>query len=222
MPNQIAVALRRCPYFRALDDKGFGKLALQSRRMSLGKGELLFSKGDPADGVYLLIEGEIAIEATSPSGHVVCFAALHAGAVFGELAALDDAARTADARARRMSELIKINVGAFKEAVAENPGFGMTVIRDLIGKLRRTDAQIENISLRSLQARLARLLLDLTSDGRDTISATQAELADMLSATREKVNGHLQSLQTSSAIALRRGAVDIRDRKILKAFAEAD
>lgn len=222
MADQIASALRQCRYFKSLDDAAIAKLALRSRRAAFEKGELVFSKGEPADGVYLLIEGEIALEASSPSGHVVSFAVVHAGAVFGELAALDDAPRTADARARQEATLIKISVRAFKESITENPAFVMAVIRDLINKLRRTDAQIENISFRNLQARLARLLLDLTSNGQASISATQAELADMLSATREKVNGHLQSLQTASAIALRRGAVDIRDRKILEAFAQAD
>lgn len=222
MPDQIAAALRRCRYFATLADADVDALARQSRRVALEKGELLFSKGDAADGVYLLTGGEIAIEANSPSGHVVCFATLCAGAIFGELAALDAAARTADARARSDATLVKIGVRAFREAVAACPAFSMAVIRDLIDKLRRTDSQIENISFRSLHARLARLLLDLASDGRASISATQAELAEMLSATREKVNGHLQSLQASSAIALRRGAVDIRDRRILAAFAEAD
>lgn len=222
MADPVETALRRCAYFMALGDRSLANVARQSRRVSLEKGELLFSKGDSADGVYLLTGGEIAIEASSPSGHTVSFATLNAGAVFGELAALDDAPRTADARARTEATLVKIGVRAFKEAVADNPAFSMAVIRDLIHKLRRTDSQIENISFRGLQARLARLLLDLSPDGAQSVAATQAELAEMLSATREKVNGHLQSLRASSAIELRRGGVDIRDRKILSALADAD
>ncbi|NWG71249.1 MAG: Crp/Fnr family transcriptional regulator [Parvularculaceae bacterium] len=221
MADPIETALRGCRYFAALPERAAGALARQSRRVALERGELLFSKGDPADGVYLLVAGEIAIEASAPSGQSVCFASLRPGAVFGELAALDGAARSADARARTRADLIKVAVAAFRQAVAENPAFATAVIRDLIGKLRRTDSQIEIISFRSLQARLAQLLLDLSSQGQDSIAATQAELGEMLSATREKVNGHLQTLQASYAISIRRGAIDIRDRKILTAFADA-
>ncbi|MEQ1930986.1 MAG: Crp/Fnr family transcriptional regulator [Parvularculaceae bacterium] len=222
MTEAITTALRRCAFFATLPDEAVRAVSRQSRDLALSKGELLFAKGDTADGVYLLGRGEISIEATSPSGLAVCFAALRPGAVFGELAALDEAPRTADARARTEAALIKISVRVFKQAVGENPEFAMAVIRDLIAKLRRTDAQIENISFLGLQARLARLLLELSDSVNGPISITQAELAEMLSATREKVNGHLQSLQASSAIALRRGAIEVRDRAVLKAFADAD
>ena len=66
-----------------------------------------------------------------------------------------------------------------------------------------------------LKRRLADLLLELFRAHGPELRTTQADLANRLTATREKVNVNLQILQEAGAIKLGRGRIWLIDEKIL-------
>lgn len=213
--------LNKSRLFSTLGAEEIEKLITGAASQTVSSGKTLFCKADRADAVYVVVSGEIAIEIFSPQGKIVRIATLKSGAVFGEIAVLDGGARTTDARATEETQLLRIGESVFKRLTEEYPAFSMAIIKDLIGKLRSTDIQVEDISFKPLRSRLATLLMKLTDDtGEDapTLAVTQSALAEQLSATREKVNVHLQAIQRANAIALRRGRIDILDRDKLREF----
>lgn len=215
--------LQNSRVFRSVCEQTAQRLFGASRKIQFDRGQLLFSRGDVADSIYVVIEGEVAIETISEQGRPVRVATLRPGQVIGELAVLDEAARTADARATQPSLLLKIDGAAFLMAVKEDPAFALTIIRNLITRLCETNDQIENISLHTLLIRVALTLSELAKGKSGTdrfIKITQTELADRLSATREKVNIHLQTIQRSGAIVLHRGRIEIVNAERLKQFTE--
>ncbi len=213
--------LRQSRLFSTLNSETIERLISSSPPQKIANGKTLFSKGDPADAVYIVIKGEVAIEIISPQGQTVRVATLQQGAVFGELAVLDGGDRTADVRAAQDSKLLRIGCRAFQSLIEKSPAFSRAIIKDLIEKLRITNNQIEDISFKSLRSRLAALLIKLannTGQNPAILQITQSALADRLSATREKVNIHLQAIQGTKAINLQRGRIEVLDLGKLSKF----
>lgn len=199
------------------------KLIAASREISLSKNQLLFTRGDAAQAVFILLDGELAIETMSEEGRLVRVATLQDKQIIGELAVLNNIPRTADARATRASKLLRIDGSVFFGVTTKNADCATAIIRDLIAKLCITNDQIENIALRPLQVRLAMALKELAEnapEGERFISITQIALAQRLSATREKVNIHLQSIQRTGAITIHRGRIEFNCLDTLNRLAD--
>lgn len=221
----VTEILAASPMFRTLDADLIRQIAESARRVALQKGQLLFSKGEAADAAYVVLNGEISIETVSGDGRIARFATMKKGDLFGELAVLDSGERTADARAQEATALLRISKAGFEKFAAANPEMPLAIIADLVRKLRESNDQIEGIALRRLSARLAQLLLKLAEDDKSSppqIRMTQSELADRLSATREKVNVHLQSFRAAGAIAISRGRIEFLDLDRLADFADGE
>lgn len=209
--------------FSALPADVLGTLS-RSPRVTLGAGEMLFSAGDDAGAAYVVLAGEIALEIDGADGKSICVSSLGPGGVFGELAILDGEKRSVGARATARTTLLSVKAATFLALVRAHPDFAMAIIRDLAGKVRRTNGQVSGLSFLTLRGRVAGLissLVDAHPDTAPSLSMTQGELAARLGASREKVNGHLQALQAAGAIRLARGRIDIRDRRALSRFVDA-
>ncbi len=209
--------------FSALPADVLGTLS-RSPRVTLGAGEMLFSAGDDAGAAYVVLTGEIALEIDGADGKSICVSSLGPGGVFGELAILDGEKRSVGARATARTTLLSVKAATFLALVRAHPDFAMAIIRDLAGKVRRTNGQVSGLSFLTLRGRVAGLissLVDAHPDTAPSLSMTQGELAARLGASREKVNGHLQALQAAGAIRLARGRIDIRDRRALSRFVDA-
>ena len=183
--------------------------------MTFGADSIVIYRGDSAENVYLILEGSVAVESMSSHGKSLSISSLHVGEVFGEMAVLDGRDRSANIRTLEPTSLLLIHKARFQALLKDNPGFAYEVILDLVGRLRRADDQIEAIMFLPLKRRLADLLLDLFRAHGPELKTTQAELANRLTATREKVNVNLQVLQEAGAIKLGRGRIWLIDEEIL-------
>jgi CRP-like cAMP-binding protein len=102
----------------------------------IGKGQILFKEGDPADCMYVVRNGTLRIR----SGSIVYEDAI-AGGIVGEMAMVEDSGmpRTAMVYALTVCELVKIDEPRFFSLIAETPSFARTVMRVLSRRLRRMD-----------------------------------------------------------------------------------
>lgn len=220
--DDAARLLARAPLFSALSAQAVAELST-SPRVRLARDEMLFAAGDPAHAIYLVIDGEVALEIDGADGKSVCVAMVATGGVFGELGALDGQPRSVGARAAQPTNLLSIRASAFLTLIRTNPDFALAVAAELAGKLRRTNAQITGLTFHSLRSRVAGLLDALAAAHpaeTPSLAITQTELAARIAASREKVNGHLQAMQTAGAIRLGRGRIDVIDRRGLRRFSD--
>ncbi len=191
--------------------------------ITLSGDETVFTAGESAQSLFIIVSGEIALEIHGLDGKSLCVSSLGAGGVFGELAILDGQPRSVGARATTRSVLMSIKAATFLSLVRAHPDFALAIIRDLAGKVRRTNGQVSGLSFQTLRVRVAGLLAALTepqSPSQQSLAMTQSELAARLGASREKVNGHLQILQSAGAIKLARGRIEIVDRGKLGRFTD--
>ena len=98
-------------------------------------GSVIFSDSEPADALYLVLEGEVALslrgEALSTEGR---------GALIGEMAIIDDPPRSATATAVDAVRLARIRPDEFRDLVADDPEFSLHAMAELARRLRAVDA----------------------------------------------------------------------------------
>jgi len=147
--------------FSVLDKASLDRILASASFVTLTPGQTLFSKGAHADCVYIIEKGEIIIEVVAIDGRAVNISQLKHGDVFGEIACLDNGARTADARALHDVTLLRIEKAVFQALARTNAPFAYAIAIDLTAKLRRTDSAIEDTAFLDLKSRTAKLLLSM-------------------------------------------------------------
>ena len=97
-------------------------------RRSFKPGAFIFHEGAKGSHAYVVQSGRVAIEKTGKDGKTVKLGTLQAGAIFGEMALVDNSPRMAAARAEESTVLISIP----KEVVQKKLDQADPVVRMLI------------------------------------------------------------------------------------------
>jgi CRP-like cAMP-binding protein len=105
--------------------------------LAVPAGLVLFQEGDPAKGMYVLLEGTVEI---SVGGDVVETA--ERGALLGEMALVDSEPRSATAVTRSDCKLISVDVRQFDMLVRESPEFARHVMHVMAARLRHMNARL--------------------------------------------------------------------------------
>jgi CRP/FNR family transcriptional regulator, cyclic AMP receptor protein len=185
----------------------------------------LFSRGDPGDGLYAVVEGALCITATTEQGRELLLTRMDPPTWFGEIAVFDRQARTHDCIADGDSTVLHIPLGALDKLLAEDPrrfhALGLLVAH----KLRLAFTALEDLAALPLKGRLARRLVVLAEGhgervggSKRTIDVTQEQLAAMLSASRQSVNQALRELEAAGLLQLSYGQVTLLDLPALRAL----
>ncbi|MGD0851105.1 Crp/Fnr family transcriptional regulator [Bradyrhizobium sp.] len=97
-------------------------------------GETIFKEGDEAQQLFVIKSGEVRIQAGNRT-----LAELSTNHIFGEMALIDDAPRSATAIAKTDVELVPISEKQFLFLVSQTPFFALKVMRVLARRLRATN-----------------------------------------------------------------------------------
>ncbi|MDR3488585.1 MAG: cyclic nucleotide-binding domain-containing protein [Bradyrhizobium sp.] len=117
-----------------MDDIDFGLLAGDGiATRAVKEGTLIFQEGDKADGLFVIKRGQVRIRLGNRT-----LAELSANSIFGEMALIDDAPRSATAVAMTDVELVPISEKQFLFLVSQTPFFALKVMRVLARRLRTT------------------------------------------------------------------------------------
>ncbi len=217
----------------------FGSLPLRERRAMLSAGEMqrlrpgemLFRQGDgvaPGKGAfYGLVSGAFRISSLREDGKEAILVVLEAGNWFGEISLIDQQPRTHDATAIGAAEVLAVPRAAF-DALMKRPSFSQAVCRLLAARMRSLYGMVEDATLRSTRARVARRLLllargDATQqrDARAVVPVSQEALAMMLGITRQTLSKELKALSQGGAVVLGYGRIEIASAALLEKLGAA-
>jgi len=218
--------LRKHPIFSDLEPEALDQLCRYAKHSTLKRGTTIVSKGDPGNSLIAVVSGTVKISVSSPDGRSAILNLIGPGEIFGEVAVLDGAARTADATANTNCEIFIIDRREFIPFVRSQPALAMKFIELLCTRLRWTSDQVEEVILRDLPGRLASALLRLTekhklAPGGRTIAITQQEISEMVGMTRESINKQLRVWAARNWVRLEHGAIVVLNAVPLQALAEA-
>jgi CRP/FNR family cyclic AMP-dependent transcriptional regulator len=207
--NEIIVSLlSRTALFGGLAADEIAACAASFREMRFAKGEMLFARGEAATQLHLIAEGLVRLAIANEDGRELSFRVAARGDLFGEIAALDGSPRSADATALTQVTTYSLERHAFRTLWSTRSAVAAAVIAFLCQRQRETTSQLEAIVLHPLNVRLARFLLLALGDRRAPpgkrvpleLGFSQSELAQMLGASRPKVNIALGELEGTGAI----------------------
>jgi CRP/FNR family cyclic AMP-dependent transcriptional regulator len=220
VPHRLAGILATNPFFAEMGPEVIEAIAGLCKTRSLSRQEVLFQKGDPGSALYAVRRGQIRIGTGTGDGRAVTLNILGPGDVFGEIALLDGHPRTAEAVALEATDLFVVNRHDFLGLLAHDAALAARIIGFLCLRLRWMSERMEEATLLSLDARLARRLIMLFQDYGAEIHVTQQELAAFVGAARESVNRTLQGWQRSGIIELGRSRVTVKMAQRLVALGE--
>ena len=207
-PQMLAAMLGATPLFGGLAAEALDTCAESFRAVKFSQGQTLFSRGDPGDRLLIVDEGRVRLSVTTEDGRELSVRHAVRGDLLGEVAVLDGSGRSADAVAITPVAAHALTRSVFLQLVERHPAIAMGAIGMLCRRLRETTDQMEGIALFSIEVRLARFLLVSLAGRRAPagkrvpldMAMSQGELAQLLGASRPKVNTALGALEKSGAI----------------------
>lgn len=115
-------------------------IAKRMSPVSLADGQELFKAGDPGDALFLIISGAIQVVRGS-----LVIAELGVGEPLGELSVVDDQPRSAAARAKGPTEVLKLPARDFHEIMSKHAGIAHSMVVTVSRRLRQTNSRQERV-----------------------------------------------------------------------------
>lgn len=226
----ILDVLRQVPYFANLDPDLLKDLAGQVRERKYQAGEVILLEGEPCEGLYFVIGGRVKVFKVSGEGKEQVLRILGPGRTFNDVPVFDGGPNPGSVSAMEPTTVSLVPKAQILAMVERHPQVAKAVIRLLASRLRALTLVIEDLSLRSVVSRVAKLLLDCTrghqtlvEGGADACARlTQHQIAAMTGSVREVVQRALKTLEKDGAIRLERARVVVLDPKRLERWSETE
>lgn len=212
---ELQQQLKKCYLCRELNDSELARLASMAQVRPLKRGEILFFQGDPALGLYLLLDGHVRIYKASPDGKEFTLHQIRPGEMFAEAAIFRDEGYPANCAALKDSTVALLPRDKFFAMLQESPQVSIKMMGSLSSFLREFNRTIEDLSLKEVPARLASFLLtEYEKTGKTTVilTTTKAELANQLGTIAETLSRNLRKLREQGVIAVNGNRIEILDR----------
>ncbi len=214
-PVRIAL-LRAQPYLAALAEEDLDYLAARMIERAFTKGEIVLVEGEPSEGLCLVREGQVRIYKLSAEGREQVLRYCGPGTSFNEVAVFDNGPNPANAIAATPCMLWIVPREILMELLEANPKLALAIIQNLGARLRHLVGLVEDLSLRHVNSRLAKLLLETAPAGQTPRALTQQEMAAHVGTVREMIGRSLKQLEAHGLIRIEAGRIVVVDRQGLE------
>jgi CRP/FNR family transcriptional regulator, cyclic AMP receptor protein len=206
-----------------LGDADRDELERRGGRRRFKSGSTLMHEGSPGAEVLLLLRGRVKASVTNADGREVVLGFQGPGELVGELAVIDDSARSSTVEALEEVEALAVSAPDFR-ALLGRPRFSGVLLRSLAQRFRDADRRRVEFASAQTLGRVAARLLELADrhgeSGGETIVITlpisQEELAGWTGSSREAVAKALATLRNLGAIRTERRRITVLDPEGLK------
>ena len=176
----------------------------------LKDGATLSSRGAPADEWCGVAKGAVRVSSVSLSGKQVTLTYAEPGTWFGDIALFDGLPRTHDANAHGETTLLVVRKADFKELLSLHVELYEALLRLNCRRLRLLFDVVEDLNTRPLASRLAKQILLLArsygvaqgEEIRIGLQLAQEDLAQLLGASRQRVNQELKGFERDGAVRI--------------------
>jgi CRP-like cAMP-binding protein len=223
-------SLRSVPLFADLTERELGLLADRAFSREYQPGEIIFSEGDPCEGLYVVQAGGVKIFNTSASGREQVLLIEGAGNSLAELPVFDGGTYPASTAAVGQCKLLFISKKDFRTLCLERPELPLKVLKVVSSRLRQLVGIIEELSFTTVRNRLASWLLQeskvygrSTARGIEfTLRVSNQELAFQIGTVRELVSRNLSYFQSKGILKTEGRSVIVADLSALEAEVAAN
>ena len=228
MPHAAPVDKRKLlehhPLLGRLEADELDRVVTYMRVARHPRNTVLFRKGDPGANMMVVVRGRVKVCTHSEDGKELVLNLFSPGEVFGEIALLDGADRTADAVTLDDCELLVLERRDFIPFLRSHPDACLRLMEVLCQKLRQTSQLLEEALFLEGPSRLAKRLVHLAeafgkpvADGvRIDLQLSQQQLGNMVGMSRESMNKHLRQWREEDLIRIQDGYYVITDLESLR------
>ena len=210
-------ALGRIPLFASLNQEDLAQVAALVVERQYGRGDIILLEGSCGGGVLYVQAGLVKVFKTSAGGREQVLRLVGAGYTFNDVPAFDGGPNPASAAAVEPSTLYVIQHTVLLQLITTRPEMAVAAARALASALRHLVSLVEDLWLRHVTTRVAKMLLD--QEAQRTHHLTQQEMAALAGTVREVVARSLKELEVAEAIGMRQGHAVVLDRERLRLLA---
>ncbi len=224
MRNHLSVShvLSRLQNFADLPDEVQQTIAASATRRHFDAGQVIYVEGEPAESVYILESGWVKATRMTREGREQAMMFLRPVEVFGDIAVFTGTTYPGTVIALEDAEVWVIPAQTLLDLIPRHPSLAMAVIRHLGGRVLHYIGLVEDLSLRSVEARLANTLLRNAEvqDGQLIVPrrewTTFDEMAVRLGTVRDVLSRALKSLEAEGLLRVEKQAIILLDAKRLE------
>ena len=196
MTEKAPKLLSEIELFSELNESELQEVATHAQIRNVPNDTTIFYEGDPADAVYVVVNGRVKVVTTSTDGKEFILTVLGAGQVFGEMGLLETAPRSASVVTITEVELMTIKRDDFDRLIETRPTISRKLMAILSRRLRRANSKMESLAYMDVAGRLARYLLDMALDHGQRLGngwvvvkrPTHSDIAHSIGTSRETVS----------------------------------
>ena len=212
--------------FSELDQDSLDEVKKISTERKYPKGSMIILEEEYGDKLFIVKDGTVKITRVNDEGKEVILALLGSSEIFGEMAILDGESRSANVLAQENCVLVVISSEDFIRILKSNFKVSFGLMSELAKKIRKSDLQIEALSLSDAEHRIGVSILSLAEDmgvirnGKVTIQNLpfQQDIANMAGTSRETVSRVMKTFEDRNLILKEGHTVIIPDYLYFKGF----
>lgn len=202
--SQIANFFAQVPLFAHLPEHDRLALAQASRATVLGKGDILFHRGQPCEGIYVVTQGQLKLSLLAANGTEKVVELIRTGQTCGEALMFLDKDYIVTASALSDTQVLHVGKAAILQGLAQDAQFARRMLAGLSRRMHGLICDIEAYSLASASQRVIGWLLSQMEreDGatRIALSTSKQVLASRLNLTPETLSRILRDLSSQGLL----------------------
>jgi CRP/FNR family transcriptional regulator len=214
-----SMLLQLFPVFQQLPESAVDEIVRAAAQRQVEAGTILFESASPCTGFPMLLEGNVRVVKSAPSGREVQLYRVTPGesCLLSSSCLLGGSAYSATGIAETAVTLLALPPALFHQLLAEHKPFRDYVFGLFSERLADLMALVEAVTFHKLDQRLAALLLGKG----ELVRSTHQGLADELGSVREMVSRLLSNFQDRGWVALGREQIRITDAAALRRLAQS-
>ncbi len=213
--------------FEGLTPAQLDWVARRAHRRIFPVGTNVMTAEQPGEAVYIVLHGTVKIHMGQSDGRDVILSILGSGDLLGEMSLIDSVGRSASVTTLENSLMLWMDKETFSALLNDFPPVARNLVKILSARVRLSDQLIQALATLDVYGRVARQLLAFAEkygriiDGglQIRITFTQGDMADLVGASRKRVNQVMVSFKEQGLIgADAEGHVVILDREGLAKY----
>lgn len=223
-------SLGRLELFQGLTPDQLAELNGLLRNSAVQTGTHFITADQPGEVVYVILEGTVKIYVTQADGREVILAFLGPGDTVGEMSLVDSSGRSANVVTTEPSRLLWMDRASFQGALRTLAPLANNLVRLLANRLRFANEQIQALCTLDVPGRVARQILAMADrygsqqaggEVRIPLRLTQSDLAELVGASRERVNQVVVDFKQRGYISVDPDhRIRVRDRQKLARYCQ--
>ena len=213
--------LKSSPYFTGLEVYALKRIGRLMAERMVAKDEIIWLEQDRAKMIYIVASGLIKLFKVSAEGKEQILRLVRPGDCFGHTGIFNGGSNPESAQALAPTVLYGLMNSDLETLLWQQKQLAFNTIKALATEIHHYISLVEDLSLKRVSGRVARMLLDYSSEEvfDDSLIRTRGDMAAMTGTVREVIGKSLKALEEKGVIRSNRRHIIIRDSEALKTMA---